>query len=41
MGQIYRRMEDQNLGPRLAHNQDFAKGEGPEPKVTKLYCHSN
>ena len=34
MGQKYRRMEDQKLGPRLPRNQDFAEDGGHERKVT-------
>ena len=33
MGQKYRRMEDQKLGPMLVRNQDFAEGEELEPKI--------
>ena len=33
MGQKYRRMEDQKLGPGLGRNGYFAKGGGLEPKV--------
>ena len=33
MGQRYRKMKDQKLGPGLACNLDFAKGKGVKPKV--------
>ena len=36
MGQKYRKMEDRNLGPRLACYLDFAKGKELEPKVSKI-----
>ena len=32
MGQTYHRMEDQKLGPGLAHNQDFDKWKRIKPK---------
>ena len=35
-GTIYRKMEDQKLGPGVACNLDFAKGKGHELKVKKL-----
>ena len=35
MGQRYRRMEDQNPGPGLVCNLDFAQEKGLEPKVKK------
>ena len=37
MGQKYRRMEDQKLGPMLVRNQDFAEGEELEPKIEVCY----
>ena len=30
-------MEDQTLGPGLARNLDFAKGERFEPKLKKIF----
>ena len=36
IGQRYRRMTDQKLGPRLACNLDFAKRKGLEPRVEKV-----
>ena len=37
MGQRYRRMENQNMGPGLACNLDFAAEKGLEPKVKKIF----
>ena len=37
VGQRYRKMEDQKLGPELACNLDFAKGKGLGPKVEKMF----
>ena len=36
MGQKYRRMDYQKLGPGLACNLGFAKAKGYEPKVKKI-----
>ena len=31
-----RKTENQNLGPGLAYNLDFAKGKGLKPKIKKI-----
>ena len=41
MGQRYRRMEDQKLGPGLTCNLDFAKEKGLEPNLKRFPKLSN